>query len=120
MLRLLCALTIALALFVVPASVTPQISGQAQAETAATKEDGKDVKAKKKAKQTEDGAEDKKAKKKTGKKKERTPKQKAAAERMKRCGAEYQEAKKSGKLGKGENWKSFRKGCLARLKKQET
>jgi len=106
MLRLFCALMLAMALFVVPASMAPQSSGQAQAETAAKKDDGAETK--KKAK---------KEKKKAAKKKERTAKQKAASERMKRCGAEYQDAKKAGKLAKGESWTKFRKGCLARLKK---
>ena len=106
MLRLLCALTLAMAMFVLPASIAPQSSGQAQAEPAAKKDDGKEATKK-----------EKKEKKKATKKKERTEKQKAASERMKKCGGEYQEAKKSGKLAKGTTWAKFRSECLARLKK---
>jgi hypothetical protein len=106
--RLVCALMLAMALFVVPAGVTLQSSGQAQAETAVKTDDGTEAKKKKARKKTE---------KKAAKKKERTEKQKAAAERMKRCGAEYQDTKKAGKLAKGETWNKFRKGCLARLQK---
>lgn len=110
MLRLLCALMLAIALFVVPASIAPQSSGQAQAEPAAKKEDGKEAK--------------KKEKKKAATKKERTEKQKAATERRKRCSAEYQEAKKSGKLAKDKTWRKtygkFLSECSARLKKSSS
>ncbi len=106
MLKLLCALILAMALTVAPAGIAPQLSGQAKAETAATTTD--DAKA----------AKTKKEKKKTTKK--RTEKQKAAAARAKQCGAEYRAAKKAGKLAKQKTWRAtwqkYRSECMARLK----
>ena len=105
MLRFVCSALVAIALVVIPASISTQYAGQARAE--ATKADKGVEKADKKA--------EKKAKKEK-KKRERTAKQKAAAERQKQCGAEYQEAKKSGKLEKGTTWRKYNRECLARLK----
>jgi hypothetical protein len=104
MIRLLCLAVFAFTLVVMPASVTTQYSDQARAEATATEK--ADKKAAKKDKK------EKKAKK----KRERTEKQKAAAERQKQCGAEYREAKKAGKLPKGQTWRQFNRDCLARLK----
>jgi flagellar biosynthesis/type III secretory pathway protein FliH len=108
MLKLLCALMLAAALSAVPTGIAPQISGQARAETAPTADDAKQAKKREKAE------------KKKAKKKERTEKQKAAAAQAKQCGAEYQEAKKAGKLAKQKTWRAtwqkYRSECMARLK----
>jgi hypothetical protein len=55
---------------------------------------------------------------KTDKKKEPSEAQKAARERMKECGAEWQEQKKAGKT-KGTTWRKFSSECLKK-KKGET
>jgi ABC-type transporter MlaC component len=99
MLRFVCAALFALALVVMPAGMAIQYADQARAET--------------KAETAEKG--EKKAKK-AKKKRERTEKQKAAAARQKQCGAEYRDAKKAGKLAKGQTWRQFNRDCLSRLK----
>ena len=106
MLRLVCAALFALALVVMPASMSTQYADQARAEATTKGEKAAEKAATKKAT----------GEKKARKKRERTEKQKAAAARQKQCGAEYQDAKKSGKLTKGTTWRAFNRDCLARLK----
>jgi hypothetical protein len=99
MLRFVCAALFALALVAMPASISSQYAGQARAEAMTKGEKAAEKKAQK-----------------AKAKRERTEKQKAAAERQKQCGAEYREAKKSGKLAKGTSWRAFNRECLGRLK----
>jgi hypothetical protein len=106
MLRLLSA-ALATALFIIPVSIAPQYSGQAQAEAAQKGEDAAEKKGKK--------GKAKKAKK----KRELTKEQKAARERQKKCGAEWREAKKAGKVEKGMTWPKYWSRCNARLKGQK-
>ena len=56
-------------------------------------------------------------KEKADKKKEPSPGQKAARERMRECGAEWQEQKKQGKTT-GTTWRKFSSECLKRKKKE--
>jgi hypothetical protein len=53
---------------------------------------------------------------KTPAKKKLTPGQAAARERQKKCGAEWQAAKASGKVQKGMTWPKFWSACNKRLK----
>jgi hypothetical protein len=41
-------------------------------------------------------------------------------ERMKQCGAEWQEAKKAGKVQKGQTWPKYWSDCNKRLKTKQT
>jgi hypothetical protein len=102
MLRLVCALLLASALLVMPVGMAPYYADQAQAETAKKAEDAKETK-----------------KKKARKKRELTKGQKAARERQKKCGAEWREAKKAGKVEKGMTWPKYWSRCNARLKKAD-
>jgi hypothetical protein len=105
MLRLLGAMLLATALFVIPATIAPQYLGQAQAESAQKGDDATEKKGKKA--------------KKAKKKRELTKEQKAARERQKKCGAEWREAKKAGKIEKGMTWPKYWSRCNARLKAQK-
>jgi ABC-type transporter MlaC component len=100
MLRFVCAALFALALVMMPAGMATQYADQARAEATGEKAAPKGEKKAQKAK----------------KKRERSEKQKAASARQKQCGAEYREAKKAGKLAKGQTWRAFNRDCLARLK----
>jgi len=95
MLRLVCSALIASALVFIPATLSPQSSGQAKAEATEKAEKAKPAKRKKR---------------------ELTKGQKAARERQKRCGAEWRELRKAGKIEKGQTWPKFWSACNARLK----
>jgi hypothetical protein len=56
-------------------------------------------------------------KKEKAEKKAPSPAQKAARDRMRECGAEWQEQKKEGKT-KGTTWRKFSSECLKRKEKQ--
>jgi hypothetical protein len=94
---------LAAALAVIPVGFAPHQVNQAQAETTKKAEDAKETK-----------------KKKVRKKRELTKGQKAARERQKRCGAEWREAKKAGKIEKGMTWPKYWSRCNARLKGQKS
>jgi len=49
-------------------------------------------------------------------KKPLTPEQRAARERLKKCGAEWKEAKAAGKIEKGMKWPKYWSACNKRLK----
>jgi hypothetical protein len=106
MLRLLCAVLLAAALVVIPSGIAPQFADQARAEATKKAEDGKETK--------------KKKTKKAKKKRELTKEQKAARERQKKCGAEWREAKKAGKIEKGMTWPKYWSRCNTRLKAQKS
>ncbi len=53
-------------------------------------------------------------------KKEPTAGQTAARERMKKCGAEWKEAKAAGKIEKGMTWSKYWSDCNKRLKSSST
>ena len=103
MVRLICSALVAGALVLVPAAISTY-SGQALAQAtdkAAT------------ADKAEKGKTPKTAKK---KKRELTAGQKSARERQRQCGQEWREAKKSGKIEKGQTWPKFWSACNTRLK----
>lgn len=100
MFRLVCSALVAAALVLIPAAISTY-SGQALAEgtdKAATAEKGKATKTAKK------------------KKRELTAGQKSARERQRQCGQEWREAKKAGKIEKGQTWPKFWSACNTRLK----
>jgi len=96
MLRLVCSALVAGALVLVPASFTSQFADQARAEAIEKADKGKPTKAKKK--------------------RELTKGQKSARERQRQCGREWREAKKAGKIEKGQTWPKFWSACNTRLK----
>jgi hypothetical protein len=104
MFRLVCSALVAAALLVIPAAISTHYSGQALAEATdkAAKADkadkGKAIKAVKK------------------KKRELTAGQKSARERQRQCGQEWREAKKAGKIEKGQTWPKYWSACNTRLK----
>jgi hypothetical protein len=103
MVRLICSALVAGALVMVPAAISTY-SGQALAQatdkaaTADKADKGKTTKAAKK------------------KKRELTAGQKSARERQRQCGQEWREAKKAGKIEKGQTWPKFWSACNTRLK----
>ena len=103
MVRLICSALVAGALVLVPAAISTY-SGQALAQatdkaaTADKADKGKTPKAAKK------------------KKRELTAGQKSARERQRQCGQEWREAKKAGKIEKGQTWPKFWSACNTRLK----
>jgi hypothetical protein len=99
MLRLLCAILIAIAIIAISAGISTQYAGQAMAETAKKSDDGNATKTKK-----------------TKKKRVLTKGQKAAHERQKKCGAEWRALKKADKVEKGMTWPKYWSRCNARLK----
>lgn len=109
MVRLICSAFVAAALVVIPAAMSEHVSGQALAQaTTAPAEKADKGKATTKAKSTKK------------KSREMTKGQKAFRERRKRCSAEYQEAKKSGKGTKGLSWPKFLSECNTRLKAEKS
>ena len=107
MFRLICSALVAAALVVIPAAISAHFSGQALAE--ATDKAAKTDKA--------DKADTGKATKATKKKKrELTAGQKSARERQRQCGQEWREAKKAGKIEKGQTWPKYWSACNTRLK----
>jgi len=103
MFRLVCSALVAAALVLIPAAISTY-SGQALAE-------GTDKAAA--ADKAEKGKATKAAKK---KKRELTAGQKSARERQRQCGQEWREAKKAGKIEKGQTWPKFWSACNTRLK----
>ena len=87
MLRLVCAALFALALVVMPASMSTQYADQARAE-ATTKGEKAAEKAAPRRLRGEEGAQEARADREA----------EGGRARQKQCGAEYQDAKKSGKL----------------------
>jgi predicted RNA-binding Zn ribbon-like protein len=104
MFRLVCSALVAAALLVIPAAISTHYSGQALAE--ATDKAAKADKADK-------GKATKAVKK---KKRELTAGQKSARERQRQCGQEWREAKKAGKIEKGQTWPKYWSACNTRLK----
>jgi hypothetical protein len=107
MVRLICSALVAGALVVIPAALSSQFSGRALAE-ATEKAD--------KAEKSDKG----KTTKTTKKKREQTAGQKSARERMRQCGQEWKDAKKSGKVEKGMTWPKYWSACNTRLKGKAT
>ncbi|HEX2216438.1 MAG TPA: hypothetical protein VHG27_07075 [Xanthobacteraceae bacterium] len=68
------------------------------------------------AQTTEPARKEAQAKKQAGKKRAPSPGQLAARERQKKCGAEWREAKASGKAARGMKWPQFWSQCNKRLK----
>jgi len=104
MFRLIGSALVAGALLVVPAAISNHYADQARAE--ATDKAAKTDKA-------DTGKATKAAKK---KKRELTAGQKSARERQRQCGQEWREAKKAGKIEKGQTWPKFWSACNTRLK----
>ena len=96
MLRLFCSALIAGALVFAPAAISPQLSDQARAEATEKAEKAKTTKQRKK--------------------RELTKGQKAARERQRQCGREWREARKAGKIEKGQTWPKYWSACNTRLK----
>jgi hypothetical protein len=103
MFRLVCSALVAAALVAIPAAISTY-SGQALAE--ATTDKGA----------TADKADKGKTTKAKKKKRELTAGQKSARERQRQCGQEWREAKKAGKIEKGQTWPKYWSACNARLK----
>ena len=103
MFRFVCSALVAAALVLIPAAISTY-SGQALAQ--ATDKAATTDKADK-------GKTPKTAKK---KKRELTAGQKSARERQRQCGQEWREAKKAGKIEKGQTWPKFWSACNTRLK----
>jgi hypothetical protein len=103
MFRLICSALVAGALIVIPAAVSTHYSDRALAQAPATE----------KAEKADKGKTTKAAKK---KKRELTAGQKSARERQRQCGQEWREAKKAGKIEKGQTWPKFWSACNTRLK----
>ena len=109
MIRLICSALVAGALVVVPAAIsTYSCQALAEATDKAAKTD-KGAKADK----ADTGKTTKAAKK---KKRDLTAGQKSARERQRQCGQEWREAKKAGKIEKGQTWPKYWSACNARLK----
>jgi hypothetical protein len=104
MFRLVCSALVAAALVVIPAAISTHYSGQALAE-------GTEKAAK--ADKADTGKATKTAKK---KKRDLTAGQKSARERQRQCGQEWREAKKAGKIEKGQTWPKYWSACNTRLK----
>ena len=99
MFRLVGCALVAAALLLIPVGISIQVSDHARAEAtdkADTAEKGKAKKAKKK--------------------RELTQGQKSARERQRQCGQEWREAKKAGKIEKGQTWPKYWSACNTRLK----
>ena len=105
MFRLVCSALVAAALLVIPAAISTHYSGQALAEAT--------DKAADKADKADKGKATKAVKK---KKRELTAGQKSARERQRQCGQEWREAKKAGKIEKGQTWPKYWSACNTRLK----
>jgi hypothetical protein len=103
MVRLICSALVAGALIVIPAAVSTHYSDRAMAQATATD----------KADKADKGKATKATKK---KKRELTAGQKSARERQRQCGQEWREAKKAGKIEKGQTWPKYWSACNARLK----
>jgi hypothetical protein len=103
MVRLICSALVACALIVIPAAISTHYSDRAMAQATATD----------KADKADKGKATKAAKK---KKRELTAGQKSARERQRQCGQEWREAKKAGKIEKGQTWPKYWSACNARLK----
>jgi hypothetical protein len=103
MFRLICSALIAGALIVIPAAISTHYSDRAMAQATATD----------KADKADKGKATKATKK---KKRELTAGQKSARERQRQCGQEWREAKKAGKIEKGQTWPKYWSACNARLK----
>jgi hypothetical protein len=103
MFRLICSALVAGALLVIPAAISTHYSDRALAEATATD----------KADKADKGKATKTTKK---KKRELTAGQKSARERQRQCGQEWREAKKAGKIEKGQTWPKYWSACNARLK----
>jgi hypothetical protein len=106
MVRLICSALVAGALVVIPAAVSTHYSDRALAQAAAT--DKADKADKGKATTTTKAAKKKK--------RDLTAGQKSARERQRQCGQEWREAKKAGKIEKGQTWPKFWSACNTRLK----
>ncbi len=101
MFRLLGSAIVAAALLLIPVGISIQVSDHALAQAtdkADTAEKGKAKTAKQK------------------KKRELTKGQKSARERQRQCGQEWREAKKAGKIEKGQTWPKYWSACNTRLK----
>ena len=103
MFRLICSALVAGALIIVPAAISTHYSDRAMAQATATD----------KADKADKGKATKATKK---KKRELTAGQKSARERQRQCGQEWREAKKAGKIEKGQTWPKFWSACNTRLK----
>ena len=103
MFRLICSALIAGALIVIPAAISTHYSDRAMAQATATD----------KADKADKGKATKATKK---KKRELTAGQKSARERQRQCGQEWREAKKAGKIEKGQTWPKYWSACNTRLK----
>jgi hypothetical protein len=103
MVRLICSALVAGALIVIPAAVSTHYADRAMAQATATD----------KADKADKGKATKTTKK---KKRELTAGQKSARERQRQCGQEWREAKKAGKIEKGQTWPKFWSACNTRLK----
>ncbi len=101
MVRLICSALVAAALVVIPAAISGHVSGQALAEATPAAEKADKGKATKTTKK---------------KKRELTAGQKSARERQRQCGQEWREAKKAGKIEKGQTWPKYWSACNTRLK----
>ena len=104
MFRLISSALVAGALIVIPAAISTHYSDRAMAEATATD----------KADKADKGKATKTTKK---KKRELTAGQKSARERQRQCGQEWREAKKAGKIEKGQTWPKYWSACNSRLKK---
>jgi hypothetical protein len=111
MFRLVCSALVAGALVLIPAAISTHYSDRALAE--ATDKAGKADKGKTTKAEADTGKATKGAKK---KKRELTAGQKSARERQRQCGQEWREAKKAGKIEKGQTWPKFWSACNTRLK----
>ena len=105
MVRLICSALVAAALVVIPAAISGHVSGQALAEATTAPAEKAD-----KGKATTTTKATKK------KKRELTAGQKSARERQRQCGQEWREAKKAGKIEKGQTWPKYWSACNTRLK----
>jgi hypothetical protein len=103
MFRLISSALVAGALIVIPAAISTHYSDRAMAEAIATD----------KADKADKGKATKATKK---KKRELTAGQKSARERQRQCGQEWREAKKAGKIEKGQTWPKYWSACNTRLK----
>jgi hypothetical protein len=100
MFRLVGCALVAAALLLIPVGISIQVSDHARAEATTDKAD------------TAEKGKAKKAKK----KRELTQGQKSARERQRQCGQEWREAKKAGKIEKGQTWPKYWSACNTRLK----
>ena len=96
MFRLGFSALVAAVIVFAPAAISPQLSDQARAETTEKADKAKTTKQRKK--------------------RELTKGQKAARERQRQCGREWREARKAGKIEKGQTWPKYWSACNTRLK----